>query len=230
MKRRPSPNFNDRAENIALAYIIVHYTGMRNAAEAFTRLCDPATEVSAHYVIEENGTVTQLIDEGQRAWHAGHSFWRGVRDLNSASIGIELVNPGHEYGYRAFPEAQIAALQNLLPGIITRHEMAPATCLLAHSDIAPTRKKDPGELFPWPHLAQQGFGLWPEPDGSDFESAHASDAPDLLTAIGYDVSNLPAAIRAFQRRYHPENLSGIAGPHTIARLRALNRILPPRQF
>jgi N-acetylmuramoyl-L-alanine amidase len=225
MKQRPSPNFSAREPVIALDYIILHYTGMRNAAEALTRLCDPAAQVSAHYVIEEDGTVTQLVDEKMRAWHAGKSFWRHVTDLNSASIGIELVNPGHEFGYRAFPEPQIETLEQMLPEIIARHKLNAATCLLAHSDIAPPRKQDPGELFPWQRLAQKGFGLWPVPEPRDSIATTDAEAKDLLHVIGYDTAELAPAITAFQRRYYPENLNGIAEPHTVARMRALNRLL-----
>jgi len=223
MKQRPSPNFNQRAATVALDYIVLHYTGMRNAAEALTRLCDPAAQVSAHYVVEENGDVTQLVDEKMRAWHGGHSFWRGMTDLNSASVGIELVNPGHEFGYRAFPQAQILSLKKLLAEIIARHRMNPALCLLAHSDIAPARKQDPGELFPWQDLARDGLGLWPAPQPQDFAAASQAEVKDLLAVIGYDVSNFAQALTAFQRRYHPENLTGDADPQTVARLRALNR-------
>ena len=153
-----SPNFNDRADGIKLAYIILHYTGMKDAASALERLCDPAAQVSAHYMIDEDGSVIQLVDEAKRAWHAGKSFWRGITDMNSASIGIELVNPGHEFGYRPFPAAQITALKKLLHEIIARHGMNRKSCLLGHSDIAPTRKQDPGELFPWEELAKDGLG------------------------------------------------------------------------
>jgi N-acetylmuramoyl-L-alanine amidase len=224
MNKRSSPNFNERA-GMSPRYIVLHYTGMRNAAEALVRLCDPQSQVSAHYVVEENGDITQLVDEKMRAWHAGRSFWRGISDVNSASIGIELVNPGHDFGYRAFPEAQIAALKELVAAIVARNNMAPETCLLAHSDIAPARKMDPGELFPWQELAQAGFGLWPAPDAQDFSVAPDSEVADLLGVIGYEVGKLEQTLRAFQRRYDPENLSGIANPQTVARLRALNRQL-----
>lgn len=220
MKCVPSPNFNARAANIALEYIVLHYTGMRSAAEAQARLCDPAAEVSAHYMIDEDGSITRLVDEKHRAWHAGRSFWRGIADVNSASVGIEMVNPGHECGYRAFPAAQIQALQSLLHDIIARHSMNPATCLLAHSDIAPARKTDPGELFPWAKLAQDGLGLWPQPEDSG-----EGDATALLAAIGYDVTDPVAALTAFQRRFYPEHMTGTADTGTVARLRAVKRVL-----
>src|SRR5579862_38456 len=127
MISQPSPNFDDRDPAIPLHYIVLHYTGMKTGAEALARLCDPAAKVSAHYVIEEDGRVFRLVEEGKRAWHAGKSCWRGVSDMNSASIGIELVNPGHQYGYRAFPAAQIAALKTLMRDITKRHGMNPHT-------------------------------------------------------------------------------------------------------
>src|ERR1700733_422901 len=154
----PSPNFDARDPSVPLQTIVLHYTGLKTGEEASARLCDPASKVSAHYVIEEDGRIFQLVDEKNRAWHAGKSFWRGITDLNSTSIGIELVNPGHQFGYRAFPAAQIAALKPLLRDIMWRHKMPPSA-LLAHADIAPVRKEDPGELFPWQDLAKEGLGV-----------------------------------------------------------------------
>ena len=214
MIRKDSPNFNTRDPAVPLRYVVLHYTGMRSAHEALARLCDPKAEVSAHYMIDEDGTVFQLVDEANRAWHAGKSFWRGITDMNSASLGIELVNPGHEFGYRPFPAAQIAALKNLLQDIKQRHGFGP-DFLLAHSDIAPSRKEDPGELFPWKNLAAEGLGLWPE------AVAGTGDVASLLRKIGYDTENLPAAIKAFQRRYEPENVTGVAGEGTLGRLRGV---------
>ncbi|MDR3423524.1 MAG: N-acetylmuramoyl-L-alanine amidase [Alphaproteobacteria bacterium] len=225
MKFSPSPNFDNRAFGVALDYIVLHYTGMNDAASAQARLCDPAARVSAHYLIEENGDLTQLVDETRRAWHAGQSFWRGATDLNSASIGIELINPGHEFGYRPFPEPQLEALKKLLREIIARHHMNPATALLAHSDIAPTRKQDPGELFPWQDLAQEGFGLWPAPLPSDYAPADAQEIDALLAFIGYDTTSPQDSLRAFQRRYRPKNLAGISDNETTAILRALKRFI-----
>ncbi|MDD4617461.1 MAG: N-acetylmuramoyl-L-alanine amidase [Alphaproteobacteria bacterium] len=228
MKRLASPNFDERRSEIA--YIVLHYTGMPDAASALARLCDPSARVSAHYVIDEEGKVIQLVDDSHRAWHAGVSFWRGNRDLNSASIGIELVNPGHEFGYRPFPESQIEALKLLLLRLIERHGLSPKKCLLAHSDIAVMRKTDPGELFPWERLAKEGLGVWPlgaeapksldRPSSTSYPQSQA-DTASLLARIGYDTSSLPAALRAFQRRFYPEKLSGEADSETIERLRAL---------
>jgi N-acetylmuramoyl-L-alanine amidase len=225
MKKRPSPNFNARSANITLDYIVLHYTGMRNAAEALTRLCDPSSQVSAHYVIDEKGEVYQLVEEKMRAWHAGKSQWNELTDINSASIGIELVNPGHEFGYRPFTTEQIATLKKMLPVIIARHNLHAATCMLAHSDIAPARKQDPGELFPWQELAEAGFGLWPVTQPEDYSSGGDAEARRLLGVIGYEVDDLPQTLRAFQRRYNPEHVTGDADPETVARLRALNRKL-----
>ena len=213
-----------------LGYIVLHYTGMKTGAEALARLCDPQAKVSAHYAVDEDGRVFALVDEAQRAWHAGKSFWRGVTDVNSASVGIELVNPGHQFGYRAFPAAQIASLMELMRGIIARHAMNPALCLLAHSDVAPQRKEDPGELFPWRELAAQGLGLWPHPRAEDYGFAEDGEVQELLRAIGYECplsgaydQETRAALLAFQRHYHPENLTGTPESETVARMRAVRR-------
>jgi N-acetylmuramoyl-L-alanine amidase len=225
VKQIVSPNFNARDTSIAVNYIVVHYTGMRSAAEALARLCDAGAEVSAHYLIEEDGSVTQLVDEADRAWHAGKSSWRGIADMNSASIGIELVNPGHEFGYRKFPDAQIAALKKLMGEIIVRRQMTATLAPVAHSDIAPERKQDPGELFPWRGLAQEGLGLWPVPEAADHVAASEAEITVMLGAVGYDVSSMQTAVLAFQRHYYPEQLTGIADAATIARLRALKRLI-----
>jgi N-acetylmuramoyl-L-alanine amidase len=215
-----------------LQYIVLHYTGMKSGAEALERLCDPASQVSAHFVIEEDGRIFKLVDESKRAWHAGKGSWRGVTDINSASIGIELVNPGHQFGYRPFPAAQIAALKVLLRDLIQRHNLSPTQCLLAHADIAPTRKEDPGELFPWEELAKTGLGLWPEVQVNDYGHADDAGVQDLLRKIGYDCPRSGAydretrpALIAFQRHYEPDNLTGTPERETIARLRALSRCL-----
>ena len=147
----PSPNHDDRG-GAAIDMLVLHYTGMKTAEAALERLCDPAAKVSAHYTIDEDGTVYAHVPEARRAWHAGVSFWAGATDINSRSIGIELVNPGHEFGYRDFPDAQIAALITLCHGILLRHPI-PSARVLGHSDVAPARKEDPGELFPWERLA-----------------------------------------------------------------------------
>ncbi|MCB1579269.1 MAG: N-acetylmuramoyl-L-alanine amidase [Rhodospirillales bacterium] len=148
-----SPNYNDRADDCAPSMIVIHYTGMKTAQAALQRLCNPEAEVSAHYVIDEDGTLYQLVDEDKRAWHAGVSEWEGCTDINSASIGIELVNPGHEFGYHPFPHEQMAALAKLCKDIMSRHEIK---TVLGHEDVAPGRKQDPGELFDWFWLDQHG--------------------------------------------------------------------------
>jgi N-acetylmuramoyl-L-alanine amidase len=180
---------------------------MQSAEEALDRLCDPAAEVSAHYMIDEDGTVIRLVDEDKRAWHAGRSYWRGVTDINSASVGIELVNPGHEFGYRPFSDAQMESLVPLLADIVRRHGISPAN-VIGHSDVAPARKTDPGELFDWDMLARYRLALArPRPrmrliydnDGAFFLA---------LERLGYDISDGPAAIRAFERRWRPHRITG----------------------
>lgn len=226
----PSPNFDARDPRVPLRYVVLHYTGLRTGEEALARLCDPAAKVSAHYMVEEDGRVFALVDEAARAWHAGKSFWRGETDLNSASIGVELVNSGHEFGIRAFPSAQIDALVALLKNIVARHGLDPRHGILAHSDIAPQRKQDPGELFPWRELAEQGLGIWPDVRGPTAPGLPAScaEVQAMLRAIGYDCPQsgqqddpTRAAILAFQRRYDPQNLTGRPEPQTVAMVRAL---------
>ncbi|MFC4294498.1 N-acetylmuramoyl-L-alanine amidase [Novosphingobium tardum] len=199
-----SPNCNDRALPVSL--VVLHYTGMPTAAEAEARLCDPTAGVSAHYLIEEDGTVVRLVPEDKRAWHAGKSFWRGLNDINSASIGIELVNPGHEWGYRPFPDAQMEALVPLLARIVRVHDIAPAN-VVGHSDVAPARKDDPGELFDWPLLGRLGLAL--ETPAARLDPLW-TDAAFLLALerFGYDVTEGRAAVRAFQRRFRPAKLDG----------------------
>jgi N-acetylmuramoyl-L-alanine amidase len=201
----PSPNCNERKRPVSM--VVLHYTGMQSAEAALERMCDPAAEVSAHYMIDEDGTVTALVPEEQRAWHAGRSYWRGETDINSASIGIELVNPGHEFGYRPFPDAQIEGLLPLLADIVKRHDIARAN-VVGHSDIAPARKEDPGELFPWPLLARHRLAL-PVPKPS---MRLIYDNPGAfylaLERFGYDIADGHAAVRAFQRRFRPKLIDG----------------------
>ena len=223
MKNRLSPNFNDRNSKIPVEYVVLHYTGMKDEESALARLVNPTMNVSVHYVIGEEGNVWQLVDEAERAWHAGDSMWRGIKDMNSASVGIELVNPGHQYGYRPYTDAQILALKSLLREIIERHLLSPTTSLLAHSDIAPARKEDPGELFPWESLALDGLGMWPSPAPQDFNSPKKNEVAETLYAIGYDTSDCAAALLAFQRRYCPENMGKGEDKDTVAKLRALKR-------
>jgi len=201
----PSPNFNER--QLPVSMIVLHYTGMQSAAAALARLTDPAAEVSAHYLIDEDGTIHRLVAEDKRAWHAGQSHWRGITDVNSASIGIELVNPGHEFGYREFAPAQIEALVPLLAEIKDRYEITRGN-IVGHSDIAPTRKQDPGELFPWAQLARLRLAL-PRPTKNLMDPLW-TDAGFLLALerFGYEVTDKLAAVVAFQRRFRPELIDG----------------------
>jgi N-acetylmuramoyl-L-alanine amidase len=206
---RPSPNHDDRG-GTDIDLLLLHYTGMRSAAAALDRLCDPGARVSAHYAIDEDGTVYAMVPQARRAWHAGVSCWAGARDINARSIGIELVNPGHEFGYRAFPEAQIGALTELCGEILRRHAIAPWR-VLGHSDVAPARKDDPGELFPWARLAAAGIGLWPAP-GAD---PGAAAVPGLLARYGYDPdAPLEKTVAAFQRHFRPSRVDGMADAET----------------
>ncbi|MFA5041518.1 MAG: N-acetylmuramoyl-L-alanine amidase [Bdellovibrionales bacterium] len=225
MKKIHSPNYDNRDKNIALEYIVLHYTGMKDEESAVERLCNPISRVSSHYVIGENGGIMQLVEEAHRAWHAGESSWHGIKDMNSASIGIELVNPGHEFGYHAFPNCQINALKNLINDIIHRHHMPAETALLAHSDIAPSRKQDPGELFPWQTLAQNGLGIWPAPALQDYSPFEEKEAAQLLDFIGYNITRFEPALLAFQRRFCPQSMGIGSDKETAARLRAIRRRL-----
>lgn len=201
----PSPNWNERRSPVSM--VVLHYTGMPTADEALERLTDPASQVSAHYLIDEAGKVTRLVPEDKRAWHAGRAYWRGIADVNSASVGIELVNPGHEWGYRPFPQAQMEALIPLLADIVKRHKI-PYANVVGHSDVAPARKDDPGELFDWPLLARAGLALaTPEP-GLDPGWTDAGFAA-ALHRFGYDVGDVRAAVVAFQRRFRPRDFAGV---------------------
>ncbi len=202
---------------------------MPSAAAALARLRDPAAKVSAHYLIDEDGTVVALVPEALRAWHAGVSAWQGQSRLNDRSIGIELVNPGHEWGYRAFPEAQYAACLELCRAILARWPI-PARRVLGHSDVAPDRKQDPGELFDWRRLAAAGIGVWPEPGGGLPRSVARLQAE--LAEIGYPVPRAgrldPATrlvVAAFQRHFRPERVDGLPDRATLARLDGLLALL-----
>ncbi len=230
----PSPNFDNRVSPPDM--IVLHYTGMRTGAEALARMTDAEAKVSAHYMIEEDGSAYSLVSEERRAWHAGVSFWKGATDINAASIGIELVNPGHEFGYRAFPDAQIEALIELLDDIRSRWTV-PESRILGHSDVAPARKTDPGELFPWKRLAEAGHGIWVEPNGAPGaplaegdEGAGVFAMQAGLTRIGYDCApsgkfdaQTTTVVRAFQRHWLQTRVDGIADGETRARLVAVLR-------
>jgi N-acetylmuramoyl-L-alanine amidase len=214
----PSPNFDERS--LPVTMLVLHYTGMQDGASAIARLTDPESRVSSHYIVAEDGQVLALVDEDKRAWHAGQSRWRGITDINSASVGIEMINPGHEWGYRPFPEAQMDALIPLIADIVERHGIDPAN-VVGHSDIAPQRKVDPGELFDWERLAKVRLAL-PRPR-RNLADPHWTPGGFLLALerFGYDVSDGPAAVRAFQRRFRPDTIDGIADGECRAMLLAL---------
>jgi len=203
---QPSPNCDARDERISM--VVLHYTDMPSAEAALTRLCDPAAKVSAHYVITEEGEVVRLVDESMRAWHAGMSYWRGKANVNGCSIGIELANPGHTCGYRPFPDAQIDALVPLLHRIVQDYDI-PRANVVGHSDIAPQRKLDPGELFPWERLAQYRLAL-PRPEKLELGDPFDNDGSFYLALerYGYDISDGKKAVEAFQRRWRPEKIDG----------------------
>ena len=214
----PSPNFEPRARGLPIDMLVLHYTGMESAGHALDRLRDPKAKVSAHWMIDEDGTVYRLVDESQRAWHAGVARWRGESDINGRSVGIELVNPGHEFGYRPFPEAQMRALEVLAADILERHPIPPRN-VVGHSDVAPPRKTDPGELFDWARLASRGIGLWP--GKWEATETSADGLVRMLDQWGYDVNDAEAALRAFQRHFRPTRIDGKADAETAGRLAAL---------
>ena len=208
-----SPSPNTDAREGAIDMLVLHYTGMTSGAAAIERLCDPAARVSAHYVIEENGALHRLVREEDRAWHAGVSEWGGRPLLNDCSIGVEIVNPGHEWGYRAFPEVQMQALEILAEGILKRWNITPER-VLGHSDIAPRRKEDPGERFDWPRLARAGLAIWPE-TADDREAGRFLDMEGVmalstaLATIGYELADFQKTLTAFRRRFRPDALEGV---------------------
>ena len=202
----PSPNFGERT--LPISMLVLHYTGMQDGASAIDWLANPASKVSAHYVVDEDGQLVHMVREEQRAQHAGLSHWRGITDVNSASIGIEIVNPGHEWGYRPFPEEQMDTVTMLVAEIVRTYNIEPRN-VVGHSDVAPARKEDPGELFDWERLAKLGLAVarpmtklldpgWP-------------DAAFLLALerYGYGIADGRAAVVAFQRRFRPNNLDGV---------------------
>ena len=237
MSGRHSPNFDARPEGRPVDMLVFHYTGMVDKDDALDRLCDPAAKVSTHYVIDEDGAITPLVAESERAWHAGVACWRGVQDVNGASIGIELVNPGHEFGYRPFPEAQMAACEALGSDILSRWPIL-ARNVVGHSDVAPGRKTDPGELFDWARLAAAGIGLWPDQRpvagelglrlGPGDGGGAVHDLQRALADYGYDPDldasygeQMEAIVAAFQRHFRPRQIDGLADPQTSQLLFAL---------
>jgi len=203
----PSPNFNERPT--VVDSIIIHYTDMISAQKALEWLINPESQVSCHYLIDEEGLVYQLVKEKMRAWHAGESYWQGRTNINDCSIGIELANPGHTHGYTPFPEAQINSLIILCKEIQNRWRI-PSSRILGHSDIAPQRKQDPGHLFPWEKLAEEGLGLWP----TTGKTTGADDLMSRLAEIGYETTSPTHTIMAFQRHFQPHKVDGIANKET----------------
>lgn len=237
----PSPNFGERNKGRTPDMILLHYTGMPDVEGAIAKLCTAGTEVSAHYVVVEDGRIVQCVPEAKRAWHAGVASWAGEEDINSCSIGIEIVNRGHDWGYPEFPSRQIAAVTALCRGIMLRRNV-PSHRVLGHSDVAPARKRDPGEKFPWHSLANSGVGHWVQPVSLSRGEAIklgsvGDDVRDLQHALamyGYGVAvngrfDGPTmdVVTAFQRHFRPERVDGIADHSTLLTLHALLSSLPP---
>lgn len=228
----PSPNHDARPVGVVLDTLILHYTGMPSAERALLWLADPHSRVSCHYLISEDGSIFQLVAENRRAWHAGASFWLGDSDINSRSIGIEIHNPGHDAGYPDFPPEQMRVLAGLCRDIMARWNI-PSERVLAHSDIAPRRKRDPGERFDWAWLAAQGVGCWVEPapltDDDGMGPGEQSDEvrmlQEKLAAYGYQLipsgvydRETEAAVTAFQRHFRPARVDGRADRSTVLTL------------
>jgi len=231
----PSPNHGARGQGQSIDILLLHYTGMAAEEGALAWLRDPRSQVSAHYFVFEDGRVARLVTEELRAWHAGRSFWGGETDINSRSIGIEIANPGHEFGYRAFPETQIDAVIRLCREVLSRHPI-PAHRVLAHSDVAPARKEDPGELFPWQRLAEHGVGHWTPPDpiragpflrGGD-AGAGVGALKQRFRRYGYGLTedssfdeSTEAVVTAFQRHFRQQKVDGVADVSTVTTLERL---------
>ncbi len=232
MIERPSPNFDARPDGTAIDLVVLHYTGMKTAQAALDRLCDPASKVSAHYVVDEDGTIHRLVDDAGRAWHAGVASWCGATDINARSLGIEIVNPGHEFGYRPFPAVQIDAVAALTGTLVRRHGIDPRR-VVGHADVAPWRKEDPGEYFDWARLAHDGLGLWPGPDfvasehapslGPGMSGPAVLNLQIALNMIGYRVEGnglydeaLEQVVIAFQRHFRQRLFDGVADGETVS--------------
>ena len=235
----PSPNFGARKDGLTPNLLLLHYTGMESAEAARDWLLNPESEVSSHYLVLEDGGIVQMVAEEHRAWHAGNSVWKGLRDINSASIGIEIANGGHPAGLPDFPEPQISALITLCKDIIARHGILPER-VLGHSDVAPVRKVDPGERFPWQRLAEAGVGHWVEPSpiasGRYFQRGDGGPPVEALQAMlgyyGYDTpvsgefcARTEGDVAAFQRHFRPERVDGVADFSTIDTLHRLLKAL-----
>lgn len=238
---RPSPNFGERRQVDNPDMIVLHYTGMQTGQSAEDWLCDPVSEVSSHYLVHEDGTVMQMVREAERAWHAGRSVWRGRTDINSASIGIEIVNPGHVGGSPPYGEGQIEALVALCADIVGRRRI-PVGNVVAHSDIAPDRKADPGERFPWERLAKAGLAHFVVPAGKPGRAlvrpgergVAVARLQAMLAAYGYGVEQTGcldaptvAVIKAFQRRFRPQRVDGMPDRSTLETLKLLLETFPP---
>ena len=236
----PSPNHGERNRGLVPDMILLHYTGMPDVEGAIAQLCTPGTDVSAHYIVLEDGRIVQSVPEAKRAWHAGVSSWAGEDDINSCSIGVEIINRGHDWGYPDFPSRQIAAVTALCRGIMLRRKI-PAHRVLAHSDVAPARKKDPGEKFPWHLLANSGVGHWVQPApivrGETLKLGSISDdvagLQAALAKYGYSIpingkfdGPTMEVVTAFQRHFRPARVDGIADLSTISTLHALLASLP----
>jgi N-acetylmuramoyl-L-alanine amidase len=230
-----SPNHGERRGGVAADMLLLHYTGMQHAQEALARLCEEGSDVSAHYVVFEDGEIVQCVPEARRAWHAGEAFWAGETDINSRSIGIEIANPGHYWGYRDFPEPQVAAVIALARDVVTRNRIRPER-VLGHSDVAPARKDDPGEKFPWDRLATAGVGLWvasatigddqPLTDGENGD--HVLALQQQLAEFGYRIAatgtydvQTKDVVTAFQRHFRPARVDGMADGSTRQTLASL---------
>lgn len=235
-----SPNFGARKNGRAPDMVVLHYTGMADSELAIRRMCDPASEVSAHYLVDVDGRVVQIVPEEARAWHAGESWWAGESDINSCSVGIEIANGGHDWGYPEFPLRQVAAVIALCKGILIRRNI-PAHRILAHSDIAPARKKDPGEKFPWKRLYESGVGLWVAPAPIETETGlkQGDEGPQVaamqhaLASYGYRIIDTglydaptTEVVRAFQRHFRPARVDGRADLSTLKTLKSLIAALP----
>ncbi len=218
-KNYSSPNFEPRRDSKKPYIFLLHYSGMTDFAEVLKKICDPASKVSYHYIINEDGAVYNLVDESMRAFHAGVSYWQGERDINSVSIGVSLQNPGHEFGYRPFPQIQIDSLKKLAQQIMERHMIKPEY-ILGHSDVAPSRKTDPGELFPWQELADCGIGVMPKNPAPSALSEQ--EGKDLLARWGYDPAcDIATSLVAFQSHYCPKELGKGWTPATAGALKSL---------
>ena len=223
-----SPNFNERQGHTTPQLIILHYTDMLDALSALERLCAPATQVSAHYLISKGGEIYQMVPDSMRAWHAGQSYWQGETDINSASIGIELDNPGHSYGLEPYPQVQLGALLDLLKSLRQRYNI-PRSHIIGHSDIAPLRKRDPGEHFPWEWLRQHQLGHEIAPTPIRATAKNISEIQQQLQLIGYHCPNsgeldelTEAVLMAFTRHFIPDRLSTAISPQLLDILSRVN--------